>query len=570
MILLSIFVGLVSGLAAVLLKNLAGWVEHRVGQWFSEGNINIWYLVLPLMGILLTVLAVKMLLKDDAGHGVSKVLSGMSVFRGFISSKKAFSSIFGSALTVGFGGSVGLEAPVVLTGASLGSKLGRIFKLDYSSLMLLVGCGATAAVAGVFKAPITGIIFTLEVLLLDLSMASIVMLLLSSVTAALMSSILLGKSLVFSFNLNFDYAIQNIPIYILLGVIAGFVSVYFVKLNFFIEKKFNRQNNIWLKVILGSIVLGLLIFFFPPLFGEGFSSLMQIISGDALEITKNSLFFTYRHIPIVFLGFILLLVFLKVIATSLTTASGGIGGVFAPSLFVGGFLGFLTAHSLNIFFGLELPTINFALAGMAAVMSGVMHAPLTAIFLIAEITGGYKLFVPLIITATIAYLLNRIFLPHSIYAAHLAAKKELITHNKDKSVLSMMKLNSLIENNFVCLKKDGNLKDIVAAVSSSHRNIFPVVDLENNFVGVVLLDTVREIMFKPELYETVSVSDLLTLPSDDQQINITASMETAVEKFKIKDHYTLVVLDGTKYVGFLSRANVLSEYRDKVSELSND
>jgi CIC family chloride channel protein len=568
MIMLSVFIGLVSGLAAVMLKNLAGFVEEKVSGVMSADSSNYWYIILPFIGIMLTILVVKILLKEDVGHGVSKVLWSMSKGRGNISSKKAISSVLGSALTVGFGGSVGLEAPVVLTGAALGSKLGRIFKVDYSSLMLLIGCGATGAIAGIFNAPIAGIIFTLEVLLLDLSMASIVMLLLSSVTAAIVSSLLLGNSLVFSFEVSFGYEAINIPFYIILGVIAGLISVYFVKLNFFIEKMLNKWKNIWLKAAVASLILGVMIYFFPPLFGEGFHSLMQIMSGDISEITKNTFFFGMSNVPIVLLGFMLLLVFLKVISMSLTTGSGGVGGVFAPSLFVGGFLGAFMAMTINLIFNLNLPVLNFSLAGMAAVMSGAMHAPLTAIFLIAEISGGYKLFVPLIIAATIAYLLNRLFLPHSIYASALAEKQELLTHNKDKSVLNMMKIENMIEKDFVSLPQNGNLRDVISAISKSRRNIFPVIDENSNFVGVVLLDSVRPMMFQPDLYDQITVADILTPVSDDQSISVRDTMLTAINKFKIKDHYTLVVLDAGKYVGFLSRSNVLNDYRNKVSELS--
>jgi CIC family chloride channel protein len=568
MLILAVVVGILSALAAVVLKNLVHVVELFVRSWVTDGNTNFAYLILPLIGIALTTFYVKRILKDDIGHGVSKVLRSISVGKGIINRSKTYSSMIASSLTVGFGGSVGLEAPVVMTGSALGSNLGQFLRLDYRSLVLLIGCGATGAVAGIFKAPIAGVIFTLEVLMLDLTMASLVPLLVSAVTAALLANFLMGSSVIFSFDISSEFTLGNFPYYIVLGLFAGAVSIYFTKGSLFIERHLRKWTNVWQKVLVGGLVVSALIYFFPPLFGEGFLYLTDIIQGNGDALANHSFFYDYVDQTYLFLLFLLLILFFKVIAMSFTTASGGVGGIFAPSLFMGGVIGFFLARLLNTAFGLSLPEGNFALAGMAGMMGGVMHAPLTAIFLIAEITGGYKLFVPLMITATLAYWLNKYFQPHSIYTQQLAERGELMTHDKDKAALSLLDIHDLIETNFLTLPEKGTLKDVVEAITHSSRNLFPVVDVEGRYLGRVLLDEVRTIMFKPELYDKTRIVDIMHRP--EIEIQIQDSMRSVAKKFRLSDHYNIVVLDNGKYVGFLSRANVFSEYRKILKDLSED
>ncbi len=568
MLILAVFVGVLAALAAVLLKNLVHFVEIFVRSWVTAGDSNFAYLILPLIGILLSVFYVKKIAKDDIGHGVSKVLRSISVGKGIISRGKTYSSMIASSLTVGFGGSVGLEAPVVMTGSALGSNVGQLFRLDYKSLVLLIGCGATGAVAGIFKAPIAGVVFTLEVLMLDLTMASLLPLLVSAVTAALLSSFLLGESVIFSFDIMQKVTLTNFPYYMMLGLLAGGISIYFTRMNLFIEKKLRNWKKTWHKAIIGGLIVSALIFLFPPLFGEGFLFLTEIIQGRGDALANNSFFYNYMDNTGLFLLFLLLILFFKVVAMSFTTGSGGVGGVFAPSLFMGGVAGFFLARLLNALFGLELPENNFALAGMAGMMGGVMHAPLTAIFLIAEITGGYKLFIPLMITATLAYLLNKYFQQHSIYTQSLAEKGELFTHHKDKVALAQLDIESLIETNFVTVPQTGTLRNLIEAVTKSNRNFFPVVNQQNEYLGVVFLDDIREMIFKPELYDEVRISNLMCHPQ--VEVQITDSMEIVAQKFRLSEHYNIVVLDGEKYVGFLSRANVFSAYRKVLKEMSEE
>ncbi len=568
LLILAVMTGILAAVAAVVLKNLVHVVERFIRSWVTDDNTNFAYLILPLIGIVLTVFYVKKIAKDDLGHGVSKVLRSISVGKGLLSRGKTYSSMIASSLTVGFGGSVGLEAPVVMTGSAIGSNLGQLMRLDYRSLVLLIGCGATGAVAGIFKAPIAGVAFTLEVLMLDLTMASLLPLLVSAVTAALLAAFLLGESVIFSFDIAQGYMPGNFPYYMILGLLAGAVSVYFTKMNLFIERQLRKWKRIWPKAVVGGLIVSALIFFFPPLFGEGFLSLTEIIKGNGDMLANNSLVYNYVDHAWIFLLFLILILVFKVIAMVFTTGSGGIGGIFAPSLFMGGVAGFFLARLLNTAFGMELSEANFALAGMAGMMGGVMHAPLTAIFLVAEITGGYKLFVPLMITATLAYLFNKYFQPHSIYTQALAEKGELLTHHKDKAALSQLDIHSLIETNFVTLPENGTLRDVVNAITHSTRNLFPVVDSEGYYLGRVLLDEVRNIMFKPELYDQMRITDIMHRPEIEIQIN--DSMESVAKKFRLSEHYNIVVLDNGKYVGFLSRANVFSAYRKVLRDMSEE
>ncbi|MDR1950819.1 MAG: chloride channel protein [Bacteroidales bacterium] len=569
MLILAVVVGILAALAAVILKNLMFFVGRFIHSWVTDEHTNYAFLILPLIGILLTVFYIRKIAKeDDIGHGVSRVLRSISVGKGVLSRKKTYSSMIASSLTVGFGGSVGLEAPIVLTGSALGSNLGQILRLDYRSLVLLIGCGATGAIAGIFKAPIAGVVFALEVLMLDLTMASLIPLLISATTAALFAAFLMGGGVIFSFDITQGYVLTNVPFYILLGLLAGAVSIYFTKMNLFIETQLKKWKKVWQKALVGGLVVSALVYFFPPLFGEGFLFLTEIIQGNGDALANNSFFYKYTDQTYLFLGFILLILFFKVVAMAFTVSSGGVGGIFAPSLFMGGVTGFFLARLLNTTFGLEISEANFALAGMAGMMGGVMHAPLTAIFLIAEITGGYKLFVPLMITATLAYLLNKYFQPHSIYTQALAEKGELLTHDKDKAALSQLDINSLIETNFVSVPENGTLRNVVDAITLSDRTIFPVVDDEDYYLGFVPLNDIRDIIFKPALYDQIKVLDIIHRPHLEIQIDDT--MESVAQKFRISEQYNIVVLDNGKYVGFLSRANVFSAYRKIMSDMSEE
>jgi CIC family chloride channel protein len=392
--------------------------------------------------------------------------------------------------------------------------------------------------------------------------------LISAITAALFAAVFIGKGVIFSFDITQGYALGNIPYYILLGLLAGGVSIYFTKMNLFIETKLNKWKNVWQKALVGGLVVSALIYLFPPLFGEGFLFLTEIIQGNGDALANNSFFYSRTDQTYLFLGFILLILFFKIIAMAFTIGSGGVGGIFAPSLFMGGVTGFFLARLLNTTFGLEISEANFALAGMAGVMGGVMHAPLTAIFLIAEITGGYKLLVPLMITATLAYLFNKYFQPRSIYTQALAAKGELITHDQDKAALTQLNINDLIETDFISIPENGVLCDVVDAITHSNRNIFPVVNKDGYYLGVVPLNDIRDIMFKPELYDQIKVLDIINRSEDEVQIGDT--MESVAQKFRISEHYNIVVLDKGKYIGFLSRANVFSAYRKIMSDMSEE
>lgn len=567
-LILSVAIGLLSGLAAVLLKTLAHFTYEIVSSGFSFKQEYLLYLIFPMLGIFLTVIFVRYFIKDDLGHGVTKILYAISKKNGLLKPHNTFSSVIGSSLTVGFGGSVGLESPIVLTGSAIGSNLARLFRLNYKTVILLIGCGSAGAIAGIFKAPIAGVVFTIEILMIELTLATIIPLLISAVTGALVTWFLMGSSVVFFYSIETPFVVNDIPFFILLGITSGLASLYFSRALMRVEGKFELIKNPFSRIAIGGGILGLLLYIFPSLYGEGYGALMDILNGDGENVINQSLLSNFAENQWVFLLLLLLIIFLKAIATASTTGAGGVGGIFAPSLFMGGVIGFFTGRLINTASDFSVSESNFSLVGMAGVMAGVMHAPLTAIFLIAEITGGYELFPPLIITATIAYLTTKYFEPHSIYSKKLALSGELITHNKDKAVLSMMKADKLIETNFLKISPDATLGDLVKLISKSSRNIFPVVDEENNFIGIVFMDHVREIIFRPDLYETTLISNLLFRP--EVTIDIEESMEGIARKFQSTDKYNLAVLKDGKYVGFISRARVFSVYRKMLKDFSYD
>lgn len=565
---LSLCVGILSGIAAVVLKSIVFYTHHFLAEELAINRGHILFFALPLIGLTLTVLFVKYIIKDDLGHGVSRILYAISRKNSLLKPHNTYSSLISSTITIGFGGSLGLEAPIVLTGAGIGSNMGRMFHLNYKSLTLLIGCGCAGAIAGIFKAPIAGLVFTLEVIMLDLTMASIIPLLIAAVSGATVAYFFMGSDVHLHFTIQQAFQLRMIPYYIILGIFTGMVSLYFTKANLFIESKFRNIKKGFNKLLIGGIILSILIFIFPSLYGEGYWALQEIFNGNGSDLVNNSFFYPIKDNYSFFLIFLLLLLFFKVIAMSVSTAGGGVGGIFAPTLFMGGISGYFLAKIINGFDIFNVPEANFTLVGMAGLMAGVMHAPLTGIFLIAEITGGYDLFLPLIITSTISYLTIMYFEPHSIYTKRLAQRGELITHDKDKAILSQMKVNRLIETNFNTISIDSSLGQLVKVISNSKRNIFPVIDKENNFLGVVFINDIRDIIFKSEMYDTTHVRELMFMP--DVTVDPDDSMEEVARKFQGAEHYNLPVLKNGKYLGFVSKANVFSTYRRKLKDFSDE
>ena len=565
---LSLVVGLLSALAAALLKNAIHYTHKILTEGITSESGSYLYLAYPLAGMFLTLMFVRYIVKDNIGHGISRILYSISRKKSHLKTHNTWSSIIASTLTIGFGGSVGAEAPIVLTGSSIGSSIGRFFNLNYKSITLLIGCGAAGAVAGIFKAPVTGIVFTLEILLLDLTTSSIVPLLISSVTAASVAYFLMGEKVLFSFNVVGAFHISNIPWYLLLGIISGLISLYFSKMTLFLEESYDKIKNSYLRLILGGIVLGGLIYLFPPFYGEGYDTIMLLLQGNSDIVFNSSIFSQFSNSFLVIILFMSGLVLLKVVASSSTNGAGGVGGIFAPTLFIGGINGYLVASVLKKFVNVDLPDNRFVLVGMAGMMAGVMHAPLTAIFLIAEITGGYNLLIPLIITSTAAYITTRSFEKHSIYHVQLANRGELITHDKDKAVLTRMNWKKEIETDLLKVKPTATLGDLVKIIAKSKRNLFPVVDEYNILEGVISLDDVREIMFRQELYETTFIKDLMSIPPS--YIDKEENMETVMEAFRKTGAWNLPVLDKGYYVGFISKSRIYSTYRELLIEFSDE
>ena len=568
-LILSLIAGILGGLAAIILKNAVHYGHLLLKNVVSGGSFNLLYLVLPFIGIFLTFLFVKYSVKDNIGHGISRILQSISKNNSIIKAHNMYSSLVASTITVSFGGSVGLEAPIVLTGSAIGSNLGRWLRLDYKTITLLVGCGAAGALSGIFKAPIAAVIFALEVLMLDLTMASLIPLLISSASGAILAYFFMGSGVLFSFQVSeHPFTMSNLPFYALLGLLCGLVSIYFTKANMSIEKQFSKIPNSFIRMMVGGTITSLLVFIFPPLFGEGYETLNNLLDGNGLKVLEGSIFSAMGSNYFLLLLFLIFILIFKVVAMSATTGGGGVGGVFAPSLFMGGVTGFFLSKFVNFFMNGRLPDSNFALAGMAGVMAAVMHAPLTAIFLIAEITGGYQFFVPLMITSVIAYLTIIPFEPHSIYTKRLAETGELITHHKDKAVLSRLSIENLIERNFITTGPDASLGEFVKLVAKSQRNVFPVIDSENNFLGVIFINDIRHIIFETDQYDTVFMRNLMFMP--DTLVEQNATMEDVAQKFTGSSHYNLPVLKDGKYIGFVSRANVFSAYRKLVKDFSND
>jgi len=568
-LILSFIVGICCAIAAFVLKMLIAWIQSILTGSFISSEANFLYLVYPVIGILLTGLFIRKIVKDDISHGVTKILYAISRREGHIKRHNTWSSLIASSITIGFGGSVGAEAPIVLTGSAIGSQLGSTFKLSQRTLMLLVGCGAAGAVAGIFKAPIAGLVFTIEVIMIDLTMSSLLPLLIASVTAATVAYLTTGQSAMFEFHLDEHFELSRIPYVILLGIFCGLVSLYFTRAMNATENIFGKLGKNWQKFVFGGFILSILIFLFPPLYGEGYDTITLLINGSSNQdwdaVMNNSLFYGHNNLLIVFLILILLT---KVFASSATNGGGGCGGVFAPSLFLGCIAGFVFAHYSNtIEFTGYLPEKNFALMGMAGIMSGVMHAPLTGVFLIAELTGGYDLFLPLLIVSVSSYLTIIVFEPHSIYSMRLAKKGELLTHHKDKAILTLMKTENVVEKDFKTVSPDMDMGQMINIIASSRRNIFPVVDKEGKLMGIVLLDDIRNIMFRQELYHRFKVDRLMVSPPG--RLLYSDNMEQVMKKFDDTNAWNLPVIDEDgKYIGFVSKSKVFNSYRGMLLNLS--
>jgi len=568
LMILAVAVGLGSGFAAVALKKIISLVHHYLVGFADMDGRGYLLLILPGFGMLISLIIVLFLIKDDIGHGVTKVLKAVSTNESHIKGHNMWSSLLTSSITIGFGGSVGAEAPIVYTGAAIGSNVARAMKLPYKDMTILLGCGAAGAVAGIFKAPLAGVLFTLEILMFNLSMTSIVPILLSSVTAMAVSSFFLGSAVPFSNTIE-AFSWGNVPYYILLGVFSGFVSLYFIRATLFSEEHIKRVKSIGVRWLLCSVALGVLILFFPQLYGEGYDSITMMLNLKSVEMAGDTVGSVLLSNEWSILLFFVAILLLKVFATALTNAGGGVGGTFGPTLFTGAIAGFVLARLINLTGIHVVPEANFVLVGMAGLMAGVMQAPMTAIFLIAEITGGYELFIPLIITSAISFATIHAIEPYSIYTKRLAQQGALLTHDSDKAVLTLLKTSELVESDFAAVNVSATLADLVKLIAASRRNIFPVVDDDGHFLGIVSLDDVREIMFDKSRYDSVKIISLMkSSPAfvyDDEQ------MSSVMSKFEHTKAWNLpVVDDDNRYLGFVSRSKILFSYRDQLHQVSHD
>ena len=558
---LALIVGICCGFAAMILKFLI----HLISSWLTGGikleEGNYIFIVFPAIGVILSALYVRYVVRDNISHGVTRVLYAISSNKSRLKKHNIYTSVVASSVTIGFGGSVGAEGPIVYTGAAIGSNIGQAFRLSPRILMILVGCGAAAGIAGIFKAPIAGMLFTLEVLMIDLTTVSVMPLLIASITSATIAYIYTGYEFEFFFVQANVFEVDRIPPVLILGVLCGIVSLYFTRVMNMMENFFKRFTNPWKRTAVGCTILAGLVFLFPPLYGEGYTSINSLLSGDFSAIVNGSIFYSDSHNIAFLVVFILLIILTKAFATSATNGAGGVGGTFAPSLYVGCMTGFLFSFLFNMI-GLDivLSTKNFALIGMAGVMSAVMHAPLMAIFLTAELTGGYELFLPLLIVSTVAYGTIKIFEPYSIYTMRLAQRGELLTHHKDKAVLTLLKINNVIETDFLPVNPEMNLKQMVDTISKSSRNLFPVVNQDGHLLGVVILDEIRNIMFRPDLYKKMYVSKFMSTPP--ARVLNTETMDMVMKTFDKTGAWNLPVVDEDgRYQGFVSKSKIFNSYR---------
>lgn len=568
---ISLLVGIFTALAGLLLKWLIEQIEVLLTHEFVATSSNWLYLVYPVIGVWLTMLFIRYIVRDDIGHGVTKILFAIARKQSRIKPHNTWTSVVASAITIGFGGSVGAEAPIVLTGSAIGSNLGKLCRLSNKYMMLLVGCGAAGAVAGIFKAPIAGLVFVLEVLMIDLTMTSLLPLLVTSVTAAGLTFAVSGTNPIFEFHLQDAFTVDRIPAYIALGIVCGLVALYFTRTMSFLENVFRKLQGRYRRFLLGAVMLSLLIYLFPSLYGEGYDLITLLLNGNGQAdwdtAMDRSLFYGSNYL----LVYLFLIVIFKVFASTATNGGGGCGGIFAPSLFLGCVCGFIFCRLWNTYdvLGFDIPERNFAMLGMCGLMSGVMHAPLTGIFLIAELTGGYALFMPLMIVSVGSYLTIKCFEPHSIYAIRLAQRGELLTHHTDRSVLTLMSMDSVIQHYDKVLYSDMNLGDVATQVSNSKNHVFPVVNKQMQFVGAVYLDDIRHLIFRTELHRNFTVSQLMTQPK--ALLSVNDSMDVVVSVFDKTGAWTLPVVDGEGiFVGFIRKSSVLTVYRQVLADFSND
>lgn len=568
-LILALIVGIICGVAAQLLKFLIHLIGSSLTAGFNATSENWLYLVYPVVGIILTVLFVKYVVKENISHGVTKVLYAISRRKSRLKIKNMYASLIASSITIGTGGSVGAEGPIVYTGAAIGSNFGQAFRMSPKILMILVGCGAAAGIAGIFRAPIAGMLFTLEVLMIDLTGMTVMPLLLSSIAGATVAYVMEGYTAEFFFTQSEPYLTSRIPWTIALGVVCGLMSYYFTKVMFMMESFFKKIKQQWLKILIGGTIIACLVFLFPPLYGEGYSTITSLLDGDVESVVNASLFYVDRDNIWFLLLFIFAITMTKAFATSATNGAGGVGGTFAPSLFVGALTGFLFASVINQFdLGVTLSLKNFTLMGMAGVMSGVMHAPLMAIFLTAEMTGGYDLFLPLLIVSALAYFTIQCFTPYSIYTMRLAKAGDLVTHQKDKAVLTLLKIESVIETDFKVVHPEMSLREMVDVISVSNRNLYPVTDAEGNLKGVVLLDDIRNIMFRTDLYRKMHVSRFMAAVPD--VIDVKMPMDKVMEIFDKTNAWNLPVVKDGKYIGFVSKSKIFNSYRRVLRHFTDD
>lgn len=568
-IFLALVVGIICGIAAQLLKFLIHWISTSLTSRFNDTTENYLYLVYPVVGIILTVLFVKYVVKDNISHGVTKVLYAISRRKSRLKKRNIYASLISSSITIGFGGSVGAEGPIVYTGAAIGSNVGQAFRLTPKILMILVGCGAAAGIAGIFRAPIAGMLFTLEVLMIDLTGMTVMPLLLASIAGATVSYVLEGYNAEFFFSQSEPFTTNRIPWTVALGVVCGLMSYYFTKVMFMMESMFKKVTQQWIRIIIGGILIASLVFLFPPLYGEGYGAINHLLDGDVGAIVNGTFFYVDRDNVWFLALFIAAITMMKAFATSATNGAGGVGGTFAPSLFVGALTGFLFAFVINnLDLGITLSQKNFALMGMAGVMSGVMHAPLMAIFLTAEMTGGYDLFLPLLIVSALAYFTIQCFSPYSIYTMRLAKAGDLVTHQKDKAVLTLLKVDNLIEKEFKEVHPEMSLREMIDVISVSNRNLFPVTDHNGMLKGIVLLDDIRNIMFRTDLYNKMHVSRFMAaVPA---VIEVSMPMDKVMEIFDKTNAWNLPVVDKGKYIGFVSKSKIFNSYRRVLRHFTED
>ncbi len=561
---LSVLIGLAAGLAAGLLKFTVFSIEEWLFRLSETYDLLYIFLVTPIFGIFLTVLFLKYIIRDNVAHDVPRILYVISKLDASMRNHKLFSSLVGGSLTAGFGGSIGLESPIISTGASMGSFTGKFLRLGYKHKTLLIGCGAAGAMASIFTTPIAAVIFSFEVLLLDLSAASLIPLLLASVTGAVTTKMLASEQILVNFKVTEEFVLNDIPFFIILGVVAGFVSVYFHYMHFTIIRWFSKIKDAWIRLLVGGSLLGVMIYLFPPLFSEGYEHIRDIVSGNSDKLLNNS-FFEGSDLIWTLIIFTVFLILFKVIATTFTTEAGGVGGIFAPAAVMGGFTGFALSSGLNnLFSGTGLHESNFTLVGMASVLGGVLLAPLTAIFLVAEMSNGYELIVPLMLSTSIAYLIAKTFNKHSIFTQSLKLQGEQYQY-RDQAVIKQLNIKSLIEKDVLSISINSTLGDLVKMIKKSKRNIFVVIDSRKTFIGLISLDGVRNDMFDRLKYKT-PISNYLYSPLDDEKVSVSHGVQEVVNKFNRTGNYNMIVLDGKKYVGLVSRVNLLKAYRESVIE----